>query len=58
MRLAMLVWNTVTDMAMDEEEKIMNRRKFLAAGGAFGAFAVVPRAIAQWRPSQRYPDPL
>lgn len=44
---------------MDEGDKIMkmNRRKFLTAGSAFGAFAIMPNAIAQWRPSQRYPDP-
>ena len=35
-----------------------NRRNFLAGGGAFVALAVVPRALAQWQPSQRYPDPL
>ncbi|MEO5959849.1 MAG: SMP-30/gluconolactonase/LRE family protein [Opitutaceae bacterium] len=36
----------------------MNRRNFLAAGTALGALATLPRAIAQWQPSQRYPDPL
>src|SRR5690349_107461 len=40
-------------------EKItMNRRKFLAAGGAIAALATLPRAFAEWQPSQRYPDPL
>jgi gluconolactonase len=36
----------------------MNRRKFLAAGSAIAALATMPRALAQWQPSQRYPDPL
>jgi len=36
----------------------MNRRNFLAAGGALGALATLPRALADWQPSQRYPDPL
>jgi gluconolactonase len=36
----------------------MNRRKFLASGSAIGALAAMPRALAQWQPSQRYPDPL
>jgi gluconolactonase len=36
----------------------MNRRTFLAATGAIGAFAAAGRAPAQWQPSQRYPDPL
>ena len=36
----------------------MNRRTFLAAGGALGAAAAVPRAVADWQPSPRYPDPL
>jgi gluconolactonase len=36
----------------------LNRRKFLASGSAIGALAVMPRALAQWQPSQRYPDPL
>jgi gluconolactonase len=34
-----------------------NRREFLAAGSAFAAFAVAPKAFAQWQPSQRIPDP-
>src|SRR5262245_65103439 len=34
-----------------------NRREFLAAGAALAATAVAPRALAQWQPSQRYPDP-
>ena len=33
----------------------MNRRTFLAAAGALVAG---PRALAQWEPSPRYPDPL
>lgn len=37
---------------------IMNRRQFLAAGSALGALGVVPRVMADWQPSQRYPDPL
>lgn len=36
----------------------MNRRKFLASGSALAALATVPRAFAEWEPSQRYPDPL
>src|SRR5215510_1305625 len=36
----------------------MNRRAFLAAGSAVGVVAAVPRAVADWQPSQRYPDPL
>src|SRR5438067_12501135 len=36
----------------------MNRRAFLAAGGAIGAAAAGPHAAADWQPSQRYPDPL
>lgn len=40
----------------------MNRRTFLAAGGAVSAFALAPVALGQqpeapWRPSERYPDP-
>ena len=35
----------------------LDRRRFLAAGGALGALAVLPRALAQWQPSPRYPDP-
>jgi gluconolactonase len=33
------------------------RRNFLAAGAAAAAAAVAPRGLAQWQPSQRYPDP-
>jgi gluconolactonase len=33
----------------------MNRRTFLTATGVLAA---APRALAQWRPSPRYPDPL
>ena len=36
----------------------MNRRDFLAAGGALTALAALPRSLADWQPSQRYPDPL
>jgi sugar lactone lactonase YvrE len=36
----------------------MNRRAFLAAGSALTALANAPRVLAQWQPSQRYPDPL
>jgi gluconolactonase len=36
----------------------MNRREFLTAGSAFTALAITPRTLAQWQPSQRYPDPL
>ena len=35
----------------------MNRREFLAAGAAVAAAAAAPRALAQWQPSPRYPDP-
>jgi gluconolactonase len=35
----------------------MNRRTFLASSGAIAAFAALPRALAEWEPSQRYPDP-
>lgn len=36
----------------------MNRRHFLTASLAAGAVATLPRAFAEWQPSQRYPDPL
>lgn len=36
----------------------MNRRTFLAAGGAIATAAAGPAAVADWQPSQRYPDPL
>ncbi len=37
----------------------LNRRGFLAAGGAIAGLAAAGRGIAQqWEPSQRYPDPL
>jgi gluconolactonase len=36
---------------------ITSRREFLAASGALGALAVLPRGFAAWEPSQRYPDP-
>ena len=35
----------------------VSRRAFLAAGTTAAALTVVPRAFAQWQPSQRYPDP-
>jgi gluconolactonase len=35
----------------------MDRRAFLAAGGAVSALAFLPRLRADWQPSQRYPDP-
>ena len=35
----------------------MNRRNFLTSAGAIGALAAVPRVLADWEPSQRYPDP-
>ncbi|MBM3835428.1 MAG: SMP-30/gluconolactonase/LRE family protein [Verrucomicrobia bacterium] len=35
----------------------MNRREFLDAG-AVAALTVIPQSLAQWQPSQRYPDPL
>jgi len=34
-----------------------NRRTLLAAGAAAAAMTAMPRAFAQWQPSQRYPDP-
>ena len=36
----------------------MTRRNFLTASAAIGALATLPRALAAWEPSQRYPDPL
>jgi gluconolactonase len=36
----------------------MNRRKFIVAGSALSALAALPRALADWEPSPRYPDPL
>ncbi|MCI0538568.1 MAG: SMP-30/gluconolactonase/LRE family protein [Verrucomicrobiales bacterium] len=36
----------------------MNRREFLTAGSALAALAATRPALAQWQPSQRYPDPL
>ncbi len=35
----------------------MNRRMFFAAGGAMTALTACKAARAQWRPSERYPDP-
>jgi hypothetical protein len=34
-----------------------SRREFLVMGGAAAAVAAAPRALADWQPSQRYPDP-
>jgi hypothetical protein len=34
-----------------------SRRKFLAAGTAALPLGLRPSALAQWQPSQRYPDP-
>ncbi len=36
----------------------MTRRHFLTAAAATGALCALPRALADWQPSQRYPDPL
>jgi gluconolactonase len=36
----------------------MNRRAFLTAAAAIGTSAVARRTLAEWEPSQRYPDPL
>src|SRR5262245_27915967 len=36
----------------------MNRRTLLAAAVALAALTLESRAMAQWEPSQRYPDPL
>jgi gluconolactonase len=35
-----------------------SKREFIKAGAGVAALAVMPRAFAQWQPSQRYPDPL
>ena len=35
----------------------MNRRNFLRAAGTAAALATLPRGLAQWQPSPRYPDP-
>ena len=35
----------------------MNRRHFLSATGTLTAAIATSRALAQWQPSQRYPDP-
>src|SRR3954468_15869333 len=34
-----------------------SRRTLMMAGAAAAAITAVPRALAQWQPSQRYPDP-
>lgn len=36
----------------------MNRREFLAAGGALPVVAAGSQLAGDWQPSQRYPDPL
>ena len=36
---------------------IMIRRMLFVIATAFSVFAIAPRAMAQWQPSQRYPDP-
>src|SRR5262249_4038871 len=37
---------------------MQNRRAFMTAvGAALASAAVTPTAFAQWRPSERYPDP-
>jgi gluconolactonase len=36
----------------------MDRREFVAAAGALGSLSLARTASGQWRPSQRYPDPL
>src|SRR5262245_37799568 len=41
-----------------EQAMSMNRRTFLAAGVSLGIAAVARRSVADWRPSERYPDPL
>jgi len=35
-----------------------SKREFIKAGAGVAALAAMPRALAQWQPSQRYPDPL
>src|SRR5258708_33741867 len=35
-----------------------SKREFIKAGAGVAALAAMPRAFAQWQPSQRYPDPL
>src|SRR5262249_52294651 len=52
-------WSTCPNrIARRSQIMAMNRRTFLAAGTAIGALAAKPQALAQWQPSQRYPDPL
>src|SRR5688572_17228253 len=36
----------------------MTRRHFLTATTAVGALCTLPRGLADWQPSLRYPDPL
>jgi gluconolactonase len=40
-----------------EPTRHVTRRRFLTAGTTAAVLAAVPRAFAQWQPSQRYPDP-
>ena len=40
-----------------ESRSMTTRRRFLTAGAGGAALALAPRALAQWQPSQRYPDP-
>ena len=35
-----------------------SKREFIKAGAGAAALALMPRALAQWQPSQRYPDPV
>ncbi len=35
-----------------------SKREFLKQGAGVAALGVMPRAFAQWQPSQRYPDPF
>src|SRR3954469_1523066 len=35
----------------------MNRRDFISVTSVAASFAALPRALGQWQPSQRYPDP-
>ena len=36
----------------------MNRREFLSTGSVLPALGAAPALLADWQPSQRYPDPL
>jgi hypothetical protein len=48
----------VTIRFNDRNVMPMNRRELLAATSATAAFAIATRVLADWEPSQRYPDPL